>query len=436
MLQGGLDRVILSPHLSGPCYAAACVAAHRLDRIHPNQIGMVGWMHTDIRHDIELLRTFGPALDAVVCVSDASSRALSDAISSNTRVVAHTPIPPGPFPLPGSREPGPLRLIYTGRLERFQKRTLALPRIVQALRLRGIEAELTIIGDGPARDDVSALGARIGGVTVRPSVHSSELLPHLAHADLFVLPSRSEGLGLARLEASLAGCAPVVCAGSGGATEGIAHGIEGLIAPANAELDEESAGRAMGDAIADAIEDAGFQGLFAMGLRARATVIDMCDPQIFRSKLQAVLDRQETTAIQREFWGSVSANPNDAASFTIPRDAPRRATERISALGLRSVILYGAGAHTDAIWGAIEALGVRIAGVMDDDPARAGDDFRGVPVIAPHDAHTLGVGDVLISSWLHEDAIWAHRCSLESQGLRLHRIYASASASDPCLKAV
>ncbi len=435
MFQRGLDHVVLSPHLSGSCYAAACVAAHRLDRMQPNQIGMVGWMHTDIRHDIELLRRFAPALDAVICVSGASSQALTDAIAPDRRVVAHTPVSAGLSPRRGSREPGPLRLVYTGRLERFQKRTLALPWIVQALRRRGIDTELTVIGDGPARDELSALAARIGGIILHPPVEPSELLPHLTHADLYVLPSRSEGLGLGRLEASLAGCAPVVCGGSGGATEGITHGIEGLITSTNAEANEETTGLAMGNSIADAIEDSGLPGLSAMGLRARANVIDMCDPRKFRSQLQPILARQRTTSSQREFWASVSVNPLDVASFTIPYDAPRRAAKRVRSLGLPSVILYGAGAHTDAIWDAIESLGIRIAGVIDDDPARAGDDIRGAPVVASRDAQTLNANDVLISSWLHEDAIWAQRDALESQGLRVHRIYAALPSLEPCLKA-
>ena len=429
LFEGGMDRVLLAPQLSGACYAAACCAAHELADAHEGRLGVIGWMHTIIRYDIELMRRFAEGLGSVVCVSEAASAALEGVIEEGRRFVARTGVHPLGATQVRPRADGPLRLIYTGRLERYQKRVLALPTCVAALRSRGIGCELTIIGDGPARGAIELAVDGAPGVTLLGAMETGAIEPHLAASDLYLLPSRDEGLGLGRVEAALAGAAPVVCEGSGGALEGVAHGASGLVARANPEMDERQVGERMAACIAEALGQGGIDRIAELGVEARSSALRLCDPSVYAERDRGVLEGYTNTEEHRRFWSKVAADPETFAAFTAPPDAADRLARLIDRTQLESLLLYGVGAHTRAIWDAMLALGVRVVGVIDDDPARTGQTFRGVPIIAPDEAHTLGAGDVLISSWIHEDAIWRRRSKLESLGLRVHRLYGGASAA-------
>ncbi len=60
--------------------------------------------------------------------------------------------------------PGPLRLIFAGRLEHGQKGVLELPAIDARLRDRSVDVTWTIVGDGP---DGAQLAFRVAGVGAR-----------------------------------------------------------------------------------------------------------------------------------------------------------------------------------------------------------------------------------------------------------------------------
>ena len=68
--------------------------------------------------------------------------------------------------------------------------------------------------------------------------------------------------------------------------------------------------------------------------------------------------------------------------------------------------------------------------VTDDDPARWGASLLGWPVISPARAAAAGATDVVISSWIHADEIYARRHAYEHQGLRVHHLYRAAQAPD------
>ena len=60
-----------------------------------------------------------------------------------------------------------------------------------------------------------------------------------------------------------------------------------------------------------------------------------------------------------------------------------------------------------------------------DSPDAVGGQFEGLPVVSPAGARTMGVTDVVISTHLHEDAVWARRGVYENVGVRVHRLYAT-----------
>lgn len=85
----------------------------------------------------------------------------------------------------------------------------ALPRLVEATP--GIRIEL--IGDGELADEVAAFVERRGleeNVTLTGWIDHDDLPAHLDDARLFLLPSRSEGVPKALLEAMACGAVPVV----------------------------------------------------------------------------------------------------------------------------------------------------------------------------------------------------------------------------------
>jgi glycosyltransferase involved in cell wall biosynthesis len=92
------------------------------------------------------------------------------------------------------------------------------------------DADLVFVGDGPLRDELQRqAGARVSFLGQRADV--SELL---AGFDVFVLPSNTEGMSIALLEAMAAGC-PIVVTAVGGNVELIKHMETGLVVPPNNE---------------------------------------------------------------------------------------------------------------------------------------------------------------------------------------------------------
>ena len=106
--------------------------------------------------------------------------------------------------------PGPLRLIFAGRLEHGQKGVLELPAIDAHLRDRGVDVTWTIIGDGPDGAKLRASWPESPTVRYRGTLKNVETIAALADHDVFVLPTRTEGLPVALLEAMGAGVVPVV----------------------------------------------------------------------------------------------------------------------------------------------------------------------------------------------------------------------------------
>jgi glycosyltransferase involved in cell wall biosynthesis len=87
------------------------------------------------------------------------------------------------------------------------------------------------VGDGPARTDMEGLAAKLGlAGRVRFLGHRDDVPDLLGAADLFLLPSRAEGLPVAVLEA-MAKSLPVVATPVGGVPEVCAHEREALFVP-------------------------------------------------------------------------------------------------------------------------------------------------------------------------------------------------------------
>jgi glycosyltransferase involved in cell wall biosynthesis len=166
--------------------------------------------------------------------------------------------------------------VFTGRLAP-EKRLDLIIGAWPAVRAAHPDAELLIAGDGPEMARLS----RLTGPGVRFVGALDDVLPVLQAADVFVLPSDTEGLSNALLEAMAAGLAPLATA-VGGAPDLITPGKNGLLVPAG---DRAALTTALLELLAEP------ERRVRMGEAARARVIADYSLQRTAAGLRALYDR-------------------------------------------------------------------------------------------------------------------------------------------------
>jgi glycosyltransferase involved in cell wall biosynthesis len=201
-----------------------------------------------------LERTCRASTDLLLAVCAEEARAFVDEVGmapDRVRVV------PNGVPVPGRAELAAVRawrrvllgipeserwLVFVGRLTREK----GLDVLLRALGM-GVGADgLLVVGDGAERARLEAEAAS-APIPVRFCGYQEDVTPFLAAADVFVQPSRSEGLPFALLEAMAHGL-PVVSSAVGGVADAVACG--GLLVPP--EQPEELA-RRLRELMADAV---------------------------------------------------------------------------------------------------------------------------------------------------------------------------------------
>lgn len=170
---------------------------------------------------------------AIVCVG---SRLARDCIAELGCDPARTLVIPNTYDadrfrhVTRERGPHPVRLITLGRLS-SEKGHDVLLRSFAELVGRRMHVTLDVVGDGPERPSLKALAEELGiapHVTFHGRLLDEDVARAYADADVFVLPSRSEGFGVALIEAMATGL-PVVATRSGGPEDIVLAG-DGLLA--------------------------------------------------------------------------------------------------------------------------------------------------------------------------------------------------------------
>lgn len=134
-----------------------------------------------------------------------------------------------------------------------------LPAIVRSCP----RALLLVIGDGPERGACEALAARLGmSAHVRFLGRRNDVPRLLAGIDLVLMPSQSEGLGLAAIE-GLAAARPVIAFAVGGLPEVVVDGVNGRLVPSGDS-------QAFTQAVIETVRDPARRLAYARGAAASA----------------------------------------------------------------------------------------------------------------------------------------------------------------------
>lgn len=195
---------------------------------HGGDCQVVQILHGDEALHYDLACRFAPWVDAFVAVSQRIHDSLCERLPQRADDVHHLP---SGIPIPSRvRRPvdGPLRLVYTGRLE-HRKGVLELPAIDRIATQAGASLRWTLVGSGPEEAELRARFAGDPRVRFTGGLAPQRVRALLPDHDVLVLPSHIEGLPICLLEAMAAGLVPVASDLASGIRELVTPGVTGWL---------------------------------------------------------------------------------------------------------------------------------------------------------------------------------------------------------------
>lgn len=200
----------------------------------------------------------------VLSLNPVDAAGLTDALSPGCRTLSLPPFLPLLPPPPPRALNRPPRLVAVGMMRQGDKAASYRLLAESLALLRERDWTIDLIGDGPARAEITAAFAPLGPrVRLMGSLPPEGVRAALLAADLCVWPAINEAYGMALLEAQMAGL-PVVAGDSGGVHTIVRHGTTGLLTPPGdapafaaalaALLDDPARCRSMGDAAAATVQ--------------------------------------------------------------------------------------------------------------------------------------------------------------------------------------
>lgn len=203
----------------------------------PPGVSVVGSIQGDDPVHYDHVGRLGAYWDAVACVSQRCADRVAELAPHMVGRIATisnaVPVPEVPAERTGGA-PGPLRVIYHGVLNTWQKRILDLPQILARLDALQVPIQLTVLGGGPQQNELAEAcrpwvergQVRFGGI-----VPNDQVGQFLDQHDVYLLTSRFEGMPHAMLEAMAHGCVPVVSDVDSGVGEVVVSGRNGYRVP-------------------------------------------------------------------------------------------------------------------------------------------------------------------------------------------------------------
>lgn len=426
---------VLLPAIVAESYAVASA----LGVSQTDQLRVIGWNHSDNPYDYAYLTRYEPIIGRYVVNTTACRRALETRLPG--RIQDITFLRHGVAVCPATQRDSsptrPIRIAYGGRFEQRVKRVLDFPRLARRLCEIDVSFEMRLAGDGPQAEQLAKDVASVksvfaaASVTIEPPISPHRMAEFWSWADVAMLMSEHEGLSVAMLEAMAAGCVPVVTAVASGPRDVIDEGRTGLTFPVGDVKRASQHIVALGRVITQRRN---------MSIAARETIARDFSIENCVSEFLGLVDAC-TSDTPRAWPAHLACLPNheQASStadpeLTVPAEASRRLTtllERLAERGEGPAIIYGAGRHTRALAQALADSPIEIVAVADDDPTVCGRSLWGWPIVSPASAARFGARCVIISSWLHEGAMWSRRDCFERAGLRVHRIYGENESDGP-----
>jgi glycosyltransferase involved in cell wall biosynthesis len=232
-------------HFAGAPPAVAGLAT-RFARRSPRGGGPRSWSIT-VHGPVEFLdRRLGAKLaDAagVVCISDfARSQVMThvgegewsklEVVRSGLDVAAFGARRNGNGAVADEAGGRPLRLLCVGRLVSLKGQAILLEATAELLAC-GLDVRLTVVGDGPKREELVSRCGELGlsgRVEWTGAVGQDEIPSRYAEADIFCLPSFAEGVPTVLMEAMLTET-PVVSTRIAGVSELVEDGTSGVLVP-------------------------------------------------------------------------------------------------------------------------------------------------------------------------------------------------------------
>lgn len=195
-------------------------------------------MDKPVRHGWRQRVTYGPLVARVVAVSHAvQEELLAGGVPPDKVSLIHDAVDMQAFESLPDRKvarsslgsgPDEIVLLVVASLTRRKGLDVLLQALAQA---RHRHLVLWIAGDGPERGSLEAQAEHLGlSERVRFLGRREDVPDLLAACEIFVLPSRREGLGVAALEA-MAARKPVVASRVGGLAEAVVEETTGLLVP-------------------------------------------------------------------------------------------------------------------------------------------------------------------------------------------------------------
>jgi len=140
---------------------------------------------------------------------------------------------------PREFDPGRFTVLFVGRYVKAKGIEVMLKAIEGIPDEQRRRFSFVFLGDGPMTGDIQAAAARLGCIQNLGVIEHTRTAPYFVHADAFVLPSLTEGVPMALLEAMASGV-PAVASKVGGVGASFSPEVVRLVEPGDPRVLAES----------------------------------------------------------------------------------------------------------------------------------------------------------------------------------------------------